>query len=127
MRIGQYITKEVLKEINNHAKDFFEFVMPPVDVIEDTEHLVVSIDLAGFEKKDITLNISKNILSISAVRDNDDTFGTIHYRQRPTKIDKKIQLPFDVKDEQSVVSATYVNGVVTLKIPLEKTGNISIQ
>lgn len=127
MRIGQYIGKEVLKEINNHAKDFFEFVMPPVDIIEDSDHLIVSIDLAGFEKKDIHLNISKNILSISAVRDNKDTLGTIYFRQRPTKIDKKIQLPFDVKDEQPVVSATYVNGVVTLKIPLEKTGNISIQ
>lgn len=127
MRIGQYIGKEVLKEINNHAKDFFEFVMPPVDIIEDSDHLIVSIDLAGFEKKDIHLNISKNILSISAVRDNKDTLGTIYFCQRPTKIDKKIQLPFDVKDEQPVVSATYVNGVVTLKIPLEKTGNISIQ
>ncbi|NOJ29584.1 MAG: heat-shock protein Hsp20 [Nitrososphaeraceae archaeon] len=127
MRIGQYIGKEVLKEINNHAKDFFEFVMPPVDIIEDSDHLIVSIDLAGFEKKDIHLNISKNILSISAVRDNKDTLGTIYFRQRPTKIDKKIQLPFDVKDEQPVFSATYVNGVVTLKIPLEKTGNISIQ
>lgn len=127
MGIGRYMAREVAKELDNRSREFYEFVMPAIDMVEDGSDLVVTIDLPGFAKKDINLRITGNVLSISAKREQDETLGTVHYRHRPAKIDKKVLLPISVKEEDKIVGkATYENGVVTLKIPIPKSTNIPI-
>jgi HSP20 family molecular chaperone IbpA len=101
--------------------------MPAIDIAEDGNDLVVMIDLPGFAKKDISLRITGNILSISAKREQEESLGTTYYRHRPLKIDKKVVLPISVKEEEKVVGkASYENGVVTLRIPIPKSTNIPI-
>ena len=90
MGIGTYMAKEVMKEINNKSKEFYEFILPPVDMVEDGNDLLVTIDLPGFNKNEITLRINKNILSIKANKTDNEYRGTIYYKQRPTERDKKI-------------------------------------
>jgi len=68
--------------------EFYEFVTPPVDIFEEGAELVIVIDLPGFQKKDIQLSISKDILTIRAKRTLDVDAVTVHYRQRPSKIEK---------------------------------------
>ena len=41
--------------------EFFEFVMPALDMYEDGSDLVVLIDLPGFSKQDISLRILENV------------------------------------------------------------------
>lgn len=127
MGIGRYMARGLAKELDNRSREFYEFVMPAMDMVEDGNDLVVAIDLPGFAKKDINLRINGNILSISAKREQDEALGTVHYRHRPAKIDKKVLLPISVKEEDKIVGkATYDNGVVTLKIPIPKSTNIPI-
>jgi HSP20 family molecular chaperone IbpA len=121
------MARELAKELDSRSREFYEFVMPAIDIVEDGSDLVVTIDLPGFAKKDINLRITGNVLSISAKRDQNEALGTVHYRHRPVKIDKKVLLPISVKEEDKVVGkATYENGVVTLKIPIPKSTNIPI-
>ena len=40
-----------MREISNKSKEFYEFILPPVDIVEDANDLVVTIDLPGFAKK----------------------------------------------------------------------------
>lgn len=127
MGIGGYMAKSLAKELDNRSREFYEFVMPAIDMVEDGSDLVVAIDLPGFVKKDINLRITGNVLSISAKRDQDETLGTVYYRHRPVKIEKKVLLPIAVKEEDKVVGkATYDNGVVTIKVPIPKSTNIPI-
>ncbi|MGH9992581.1 MAG: archaeal heat shock protein Hsp14 [Nitrososphaera sp.] len=127
MGIGRYMAKELAKELDSKSREFYEFVMPAIDIVEDGSDLLVAIDLPGFAKKDISLRISGNVLSISAKREHDEALGTIYYRHRPAKIDKKIPLPISVKEEEKIVGkATYENGVVTLRIPIPKSTSIPI-
>jgi len=127
MGIGGYMAKSLAKELDNRSREFYEFVMPAIDMVEDGSDLVVAIDLPGFAKKDINLRITGNVLSISAKRDQDETLGTVYYRHRPVKIEKKVLLPIAVKEEDKVVGkATYDNGVVTIKVPIPKSTNIPI-
>jgi HSP20 family protein len=127
MGIGRYMAKGLARELDNRSKEFFEFVMPATDMVEDGNDLVVTIELPGFAKKDINLRITGNVLSINAKRDQDEVLGTIYHRHRPDKIEKKILLPITVKEEDKIVGkATYENGVVTLKIPIPKSTNIPI-
>ena len=127
MGIGGYVARELAKELDGRSREFYEFVMPAIDIVEDGNDLIVTIDLPGFAKKDINLRITGNVLSIIAKREQAEALGTVYYRHRPLKIDKKIRLPISVKEEEKVVGkATYENGVVTLKIPMAKSTNIPI-
>jgi HSP20 family protein len=127
MGIGGYMAKSLAKELDSRSREFYEFVMPALDMVEDGSDLVVTIDLPGFAKKDISLRITGNVLSISAKRDHDETLGTVYYRHRPVKIEKKVLLPIAVKEEDKVVGkATYDNGVVSIKVPIPKSTNIPI-
>jgi HSP20 family molecular chaperone IbpA len=127
MGIGRYMARELVKEFDNKSREFYEFILPAIDMAEEGNDLVVTIDLPGFAKKDINLRITGNVLSINAKREIGEALGTIYYKHRPTKIDKRIMLPISVKEEDKVVgTATYDNGVVTLKIPIPKSTNIPI-
>ena len=127
MGIGRYMARELARELDGKSREFYEFVMPAIDIAEEGSDLVVTIDLPGFDKKDINLRITGDVLSISAKREQAEALGTVYYRHRPVKIDKRIILPISVKEEEKVVGkATYENGVVTLRIPIPKVTNIPI-
>jgi HSP20 family protein len=127
MGIGRYMARELARELDSKSREFYEFVMPAIDIAEEGSDLVVTIDLPGFAKKDINLRITGDVLSISAKREQAEALGTVYYRHRPAKIDKRIILPISVKEEEKVVGmATYENGVVTLRIPIPKMTNIPI-
>ncbi len=127
MGVSRYVAKEIMKEIGNRSREFYEFVLPPVDIYEEGTELVVIADLPGFQKKDIHVNISKDILTIRANRTIDIESHTIHFRQRPNKIEKKIPLPYSIPEDDNVNSkADYANGVVKIRIPISKMTNIPI-
>ena len=129
MGIGQYMVKEIMKELSNRSREFYEFVLPPIDIIEDANDLVVTIDLPGFAKRDIKLRIAGNVLSVSAKREEMENVGTVYSRHRPIQIDKKIPLPISVgddDDEQIRGTAIYQDGVVTLRIPIPSSSSIPI-
>lgn len=128
MGIGGYLARELAKEMDGRSREFYEFVMPAIDIIEEGNDLVVTIDLPGFAKKDINLRIIGNVLYITAKKEQAEPLGTVYYRHRPLKIDKKVLLPLSFKEEEEKVEgrATYENGVVTLRIPIPKSTNIPI-
>ena len=127
MGFAEYMAKEFMKELGNRSREFYEFVMPAIDMFEDGNELVVTVDLPGFAKKDIKLRIIGNVLSISAKREPEENLGTVYYRQRPSYIDKKVPLPFSISDDEKVIgTAKYVEGVISLKIPIPKSSSIPI-
>jgi HSP20 family molecular chaperone IbpA len=124
------LMKEVIKEIGNKSKEFYEFVLPPVDMHLTDENLKVIIDIPGFLKKDIELSLSGDILSIKAEKimyEKDSK--TLILNQRPNKINKKIRLPIEIKEgEEKIESAKYEEGILVLVIPVtKKSKNISIE
>ena len=121
------MAKEVMRELGNRSKEFYEFIMPAIDIVEDGNDLLIIIDLPGFAKKDIKLRIVGDILSINAKREPEENIGTVYYRQRPSVIEKNITLPISVSDDEKVVgTANYVDGVVTLRVPIPMSGNIPV-
>lgn len=122
------MARELAKEMDGRSREFYEFVMPAIDIIEEGNDLVVTIDLPGFAKKDINLRIIGNVLYITAKKEQTEPLGTVYYRHRPLKIDKRVLLPLSFKEEEEKVEgrATYENGVVTLRIPIPKSTNIPI-
>jgi HSP20 family molecular chaperone IbpA len=118
------MAKEMMKEIGNKSREFYEFVLPPVDMHLNEDKLTLLIDIPGFDKKDIKLSLDGNILSIQACKQTSEKEEqTMICNQRPNVIDKKIRLPVDVKDEEDTVSsAKYSQGVLSITIPVQKHG-----
>ncbi len=116
------MAKEFFKEIDDKSREFFEFVLPPIDLHEKNGNLIVTVDIPGFDKNDIKISMNGNVLSINAEKkDNKD--GRAIMKQRPHVIDKKMRLPIAVKEgEEKVNSAKYSDGVLTIEIPITKKG-----
>ena len=122
MGLVKHVAKEFFKEIDDKSREFFEFVLPPIDLHVENNNLIVTVDIPGFDKSDIKVSINCNILSINAEK-KDNKNGTTIMKQRPRVIDKKMKLPITVKEgEEKVNSAKYVDGVLTIKIPITKKG-----
>ena len=124
------LVKEVIKEIGNKSREFYEFVLPPIDMYLDENVLKIVIDMPGFTKKDIELSLCGDVLSINAKKIIDEKKSeTLILNQRPNVIDKKIKLPIEIQQgEEKIESAKYENGILTLIIPVIKKGkDISIE
>ncbi|HEY5735544.1 MAG TPA: archaeal heat shock protein Hsp14 [Nitrosopumilus sp.] len=118
------LVKEVIKEIGNKSREFYEFILPPIDMYLYDDDLKIIIDIPGFAKKDIELSLSGDILSINAKKIIDEKESEfLISNQRPNIIDKKIRLPIEIKQgEEKIKSAKYENGILTLIIPVIKKG-----
>ena len=122
MGLVKHVAKEFFKEIDDKSREFFEFVLPPIDLHEENDNLVVTVDIPGFEKSDIKVSMNGNVLSINAEK-KDSKNGRTIMKQRPRVIDKKMRLPITVKEgEEKVNSAKYVDGLLTIEIPITKKG-----
>jgi HSP20 family molecular chaperone IbpA len=124
------LMKEMMKEIGNKSREFYEFVLPAIDMHLTDENLKVVIDIPGFSKKDIKLTLCGDILSIKAKKVIDEKDSkTLISNQRPNMINKKIRLPIEIKEgEEKIESAKYEDGVLVLVIPItKKSKNITIE
>ena len=122
MGLVKHVAKEFFKEIDDKSREFFEFVLPPIDLHEENNNLIVTVDIPGFDKNDIKVSMNGNVLSINAEK-KDNKNGRTIMKQRPRVIDKKMRLPITVEEgEEKVNSANYVDGVLTIEIPITKKG-----
>ena len=123
------LVKEVIKEIGNKSREFYEFVLPPLDMHLTKDNLKVIIDIPGFKKENIKLTLCEDILSIKAHKVDENPSESLITNQRPNIIDKKIRLPIDPNDnDDKIESAKYEDGILTLIIPVKRKGkDISIE
>ncbi len=104
------------------TREFFEFILPPIDLHEENDNLIVTVDMPGFDKNDIKVTMNGNVLSINAEK-KDVGNGRVIMKQRPRIIDKKMRLPITVKEEEEKVnSAKYADGVLIIEIPITRKG-----
>ena len=94
------MTREVVKDIGNKSREFFEFILPPVDFIINDDKLIVKIDVPGFDKTELDLSLEGQILSIHAEKNEDEVKGEVIWKQRPKKLEKKIKIPIKIDDSK---------------------------
>ncbi|MUN29371.1 Hsp20 family protein [Sulfolobus metallicus DSM 6482 = JCM 9184] len=115
------VKKEISKRLEELSKEFYENVIPPLDIYENEGFLYIIADLPGFSKDSIKVRLlGENYLQIIAERES-KIEGTKYISQRPTRIDRKIRLPLRVKSDQQI-AAKYDNGVLTIKAPVQSGG-----
>jgi HSP20 family protein len=106
---------------------------PKIDIWEDEEKYVVEAELPGFDKKDIDINITDDILTIKASRKKEEEKKdkNYYYAERSYgEFLRSVRLPSEV-DKKSI-KAKYNNGVLELTLPKtkeakEKTTKIEVE
>lgn len=91
---------------------------PAVDVEETDNNYNITADIPGLTKKDVKVNITNNILTISGERKtvNDSEKDHYHYRERHYgSFSRSFNLPETVKEDD--VSASFKNGILAITLP----------
>jgi HSP20 family protein len=107
--------------------------LPKIDIWEDEEKYVVEAELPGFDKKDIEVNITDDILTIKATRKKEEEKKdkNYYYAERSYgEFVRSVRLPSEV--DKKAIKAKYNNGVLELTLPKtkeakEKTTKIEIE
>ena len=65
--------------------------------VRDGGELVVTMNLPGFDRKDIKLHLHANVLSVRAEKPEDQEGGSVVCSQRPYVIEKGARLPARIR------------------------------
>jgi HSP20 family protein len=95
--------------------------MPPVDMSETADDLVLTVEVPGISDKDVSVSITGDLLSIKGERrweqgakeTKDNT--VLHVERVYGQFERMIQLPFAVQGDK--VKATYRDGVLEVRLP----------
>jgi HSP20 family protein len=91
---------------------------PALDAFEDKDKYIVSVELPGMKKEDISVSVHDGVLTVSGERkaEKDSKDGLVHRTERYYgKFTRSVSLPATVHSEK--VSAAYKDGVLTVEVP----------
>ncbi|KYG66402.1 hypothetical protein AZI86_04950 [Bdellovibrio bacteriovorus] len=105
---------------------------PAVDVSESAEHYLMTVDLPGFKKDDIKIEMNDNVLTISGERRRETTVDeekkTHRFERSYGSFTRSFSLPTTVSGDK--IEANYEDGVLSLylpKTPVAKARTIQIE
>jgi len=98
--------------------EFFNGWAPALDLLEDKDNLVATLEVPGLAKEDIDVSVRDGVLSISGERRQEKENGgsAVHRRERFVgRFHRTISLPKSVKAE--AIKASYRDGILTVAMP----------
>ena len=117
------IVNELDHFFNNFRSDFFKPMQnnswePNFEVLNTEDSYIVRADLPGLTKKDISIEVSDNIVTISGDRKNERTKDNSQYRYSELSygsFSKSFSLPEDSIEDK--INAKMKDGVMTIEVP----------
>jgi HSP20 family protein len=91
---------------------------PRLDVKEEGDAIVVSVELPGLEEKDFDVSLEKDVLTIKGEKrteHKEERKGFHHVETTAGSFERRLRLPCEVDAEH--VTASYKNGVVSVVLP----------
>jgi HSP20 family protein len=89
-----------------------------VDVKETDASYIITADIPGLSKKEVNLNISNDVLSISGERihDTEQDSDRYHYRERSRgTFVRSFNIPESVNEKK--ITANFKDGILSVKLP----------
>lgn len=92
--------------------------VPPMDLVETDDHLVLKVDLPGLSREQVNIEIKDGALTISGERhaDREDKSEGFYRLERSFgRFSRSMTLPQDINAES--VAASFADGVLEVRIP----------
>ncbi len=99
-------------------KDRMNYNLMKTDIREDENSYLLEVDLPGYSKDDIKIDITDGYLTINAKVEKEDKDESKTYvrRERFTgEVSRSFYVGDDIKEEE--VKASFKNGILTLEVP----------
>jgi HSP20 family protein len=99
------------------ALTFANFI-PPVDVMEDDNNIMVQVELPGVKDEDVEVRIENNMLTISGERkleNEEQRDNFLRVERAYGRFFRSFTLPSNIDPEN--VNATFDNGILKITIP----------
>jgi HSP20 family protein len=96
---------------------------PYVDIIDKPDEVIVTVDLPGVDRDNITLNVKNDELELSAERKEEiqeEKEGYVRRERTYSKFHRTIDLPAEVDGNKS--KASFRNGVLEIILPKKESG-----
>jgi HSP20 family protein len=103
----------------------------PADVVEQDDSYVVTVDLPGFERDDVDIEVTDHTLHVDAQREttvDEDGDRYLRRERQETSAHRALRLPEEVQPGD--VTAQMHNGVLTVTLPrsaVEEAHRIEIE
>lgn len=91
---------------------------PLVDIIDHGNYFVVKVDLPGYHKENIQIDVSDAILEITAIFQEDELEKGASYvkkERKYTEVRRVLELPSKVKIDYA--TASFENGILQVTLP----------
>ncbi len=98
--------------------------MPSYDIIEKEKELLIIIDLPGFSKKDVELEIGEDYVKVRASRERRKE-GKYIVSERSYSFYRSISLPYKVDVDNA--KAKMKNGVLEITLPIKRKAGKKIK
>jgi HSP20 family protein len=109
---------DLFPQIPSFFKDGIRPAATPVNIRETEKEYLLDVVAPGLNKEDFTINLDKNILTVSAEK-KDETVNEnekfVRREYKPSSFKRSFSL--DEKIDAEAIFAQYVNGVLTLNLP----------
>lgn len=92
--------------------------VPPTDVVEETRQYLVTLDLPGMKREDISISLDKGVLSIQGERKREHESiegGYTRYERASGSFTRTFSLPTIIDSKK--IDAKYQEGVLTVVLP----------
>jgi HSP20 family protein len=92
--------------------------VPPVDVFEEGDTLVVKAELPGLKKEEIEVNLAGDLLTLSGKKEKEEKVERKDYHRierMAGAFTRTVMLPVEVETEK--VTAKFENGVLEIRAP----------
>ncbi len=108
--------------LDNLERGFFQSMTPATgllrtDIVDAGDHYVLSAEMPGFKKEDISIDLSDGTLTISAQRTEENEKAGGNYLRRERRVGSYMR-SFDVSEVKTdAITASYTDGILSLKLP----------
>ncbi len=113
--------ERLFEEMNEGLRAFDTGEDVPADLVETEEEYVAVFDLPGYERDAVDVQLADRTLTVSAERDTDREGEYVRQERSGGSVSRTLSLPSVV--EVGATSATYENGVLTVRLPRRTGGN----
>ena len=94
--------------------------MPPADICETNEAVIIRVDLADVEKKDISVTFRNGLLDISGVRHQHHPENMIALHQMEIDTGRFLRrIRIDAVVSEQDIDAEYTGGILVITVPKE--------
>ena len=102
-----------------------KYSYPKVDIIQNEKDMLIEAEIPGLSKEDVSVELEKNILTISGVSRKDKSSGKSNYIRREIKR-SSFKRSFTISDSlnKEKIKADFKDGILNITIPKNKPDSV---